>query len=68
MPVKFKRVQISSETFESASAFDLDNDGVIDIGSGCGIHFVLADLRGTGRLDIVAPGKDGLQVFFNEGI
>ena len=28
----------------------------------------LADLRGTGRLDIVAPGKDGLHVFFNEGL
>ncbi len=23
--------------------------------------------RGTGRLDIVAPGKDGLYVFYNEG-
>jgi hypothetical protein len=30
--------------------------------------FALADLRGTGRLDIVAPGKDGLHVFFNEGL
>lgn len=36
-------------------------------GSGCGIHFAVADLRGTGRLDIVAPGKDGLYVFYNEG-
>ena len=27
----------------------------------------MADLRGTGRLDIVAPGKDGLYIFFNEG-
>ena len=36
-------------------------------GAGCGIHFQLADLRGTGRLDIIAPGKDGLQIFFNEG-
>lgn len=34
---------------------------------GCGIHFALADLRNTGRLDIIAPGKDGLYVFFNEG-
>jgi hypothetical protein len=34
---------------------------------GCGIQFALADLRGTGRLDLVAPGKDGLCVFFNEG-
>jgi hypothetical protein len=37
------------------------------VGAGCGIHFALADLRGTGRLDLVAPGKDGLHVFFNEG-
>jgi hypothetical protein len=35
--------------------------------TGCGIFFSVADLRGTGRLDIVAPGKDGLYVFFNEG-
>lgn len=37
------------------------------VGSGCGIQFALADLRGTGRLDVVAPGKDGLYVFFNDG-
>jgi hypothetical protein len=36
-------------------------------GAGCGIQFALADLRKTGRLDVVAPGKDGLHVFFNEG-
>jgi hypothetical protein len=36
-------------------------------GAGCGIYFWLADLRGTGRLDLVAPGKDGLHVFYNEG-
>ncbi len=36
--------------------------------TGCGIFFALADLRGTGRLDLVAPGKDGLYVFFNEGL
>lgn len=36
-------------------------------GAGCGIYFWPADLRGTGRLDIVAPGKDGLHVFYNEG-
>jgi hypothetical protein len=46
---------------------------VIDYGpirqaTGCGIQFALADLGGTGRLDIVAPGKDGLYVFFNEGL
>jgi len=37
------------------------------VGTGCGIHFALADLNGSGLLDIVAPGKDGLYVFFNEG-
>jgi len=42
--------------------------GPIGIGHGLGIHFALADLRGTGRLDIVAPGKEGLCVYFNEGV
>jgi hypothetical protein len=36
-------------------------------GAGAGIYFWLADLRRTGRLDLVAPGKDGLHVFYNEG-
>jgi hypothetical protein len=45
---------------------------VIDYGparqaTGCGIYFAVADLTGSGRLDLVAPGKDGLYVFFNEG-
>lgn len=35
-------------------------------GKGTGIQFALADLRRTGRLDIVVAGKDGLNVFFNE--
>ena len=34
--------------------------------TGCGIMFDVADLTGNGRLDIVAPGKDGLYVFFQE--
>lgn len=38
------------------------------VGTGVGITFAVADLRGTGRLDIVAPGKDGLYVFYNEGL
>jgi hypothetical protein len=42
--------------------------GPLGTGVGCGIHFAVADLRGTGRLDIVAPGKDGLYVLFNEGL
>ena len=45
---------------------------VIDYGpvrqaTGCGISFAVADLDGSGRLDIVAPGKDGLYVFENLG-
>lgn len=36
-------------------------------GTGCGIYFDIADLTGNGLLDIVAPGKDGLYVFYNEG-
>ncbi len=43
---------------------DYDASGVG--GGGVGIHFYLADLRGTGKLDLVAPGKDGLYVYFNE--
>jgi len=41
--------------------------GPIGQANGVGIHFALADLRGSGRLDIVAPGKGGLHVYFNEG-
>jgi hypothetical protein len=36
-------------------------------GCGVGIHFAVGDLTGDGRPDIVAPGKDGLYVFFNLG-
>jgi hypothetical protein len=35
--------------------------------TGLGIYFDMADLTGNGYPDIVAPGKDGLYVFFNEG-
>ncbi len=41
--------------------------GPLGQGAGCGIHFAVADLYGTGRLDIVAPGKDGLHLFRNMG-
>jgi hypothetical protein len=45
---------------------------VIDYGpvrqaTGCGIYFWVADIDGDGRLDIVAPGKDGLYLFKNLG-
>lgn len=41
--------------------------GPTRVGQGLGIHFAVADLTGNGLLDIVAPGKDGLYVFYNEG-
>jgi len=37
------------------------------VGKGCGIAFAIADLTGNGRLDIVAPGKDGLVFYENLG-
>lgn len=45
---------------------------IIDHGSvgeatGCGIYFWTADINGNGRLDIIAPGKDGLYLFENLG-
>ena len=41
--------------------------GPVGIGHGLGISFAVADLNGDGRLDVVAPGKEGLAVYFNEG-
>jgi hypothetical protein len=41
--------------------------GPADTGKGCGIHFAVADLSGHGRLDVVAPGKDGLYFYENLG-
>ena len=32
-----------------------------------GAAVVVADLNGDGRPEIIAPGKEGLYVFFNEG-
>ncbi len=52
---------------ESFSKQVIDHVSPGGSGGGCGIHFVLKDLRGTGRLDVVAPGKDGLFVYWNEG-
>ena len=42
--------------------------GPIRQGKGLGIAFQVVDLDGNGRLDIVAPGKDGLYVFRNRGV
>jgi len=41
--------------------------GPAGVGKGCGIHFALADLSGNGRLDLIAPGKDGLYFYENLG-
>jgi hypothetical protein len=41
--------------------------GPLGVGKGTGIYFSVADLRGTGRKDIIVAGKDGLYVFFNQG-
>lgn len=41
--------------------------GPLGTGVGTGISFATADLTGDGSLDIIAPGKDGLHVLFNEG-
>ncbi len=42
--------------------------GPVGVGKGCGISFAVADLHGNGRLDVVAPGKDGLVVYENLGL
>ncbi len=42
--------------------------GPARVGTGCGIMFQVVDIDGDGRLDIVAPGKDGLYLFKNLGI
>ena len=34
MPLKFKKSLISKETYETASVFDVDGDGILDIVSG----------------------------------
>ncbi|MFD3002444.1 FG-GAP repeat domain-containing protein [Pontibacter toksunensis] len=41
--------------------------GSLGEGVGTGIYFSVADLRGTGRPDIIVAGKQGLYVFYNEG-
>ena len=41
--------------------------GPAGIGKGCGLHFAVGDLSGHGRLDVVAPGKDGLYFYENLG-
>lgn len=55
--------------------FDMDRKGIFlphtidygaaDTASGVGILFWVEDVTGNGRLDIVAPGKEGLYLFKN---
>ncbi|MFO7775529.1 MAG: hypothetical protein R6W89_06990, partial [Candidatus Hydrogenedentota bacterium] len=35
--------------------------------SGAGNHFWVEDITGNGRKDILAPGKEGLFLFRNQG-
>ncbi len=42
--------------------------GIPRAATGCGMWFDVADLDADGRLDIVAPGKDGLYLFRNLGV
>jgi len=51
---------------ESFTKIVIDH-GKVPHHSGTGIHFVAADLDGNGRLDLVAPGKEGLYLFRNLG-
>lgn len=41
--------------------------GPLGEGVGTGIYLSVADLRGSGRPDIIVAGKQGLYLFFNEG-
>lgn len=41
--------------------------GPLGAGKGAGLFFSVADLRKSGRKDVIVAGKDGLFVFFNEG-
>lgn len=40
--------------------------GPLGIGKGTGIHMAAGDLNGNGKIDLVAPGKDGLAIYWNE--
>ncbi len=42
--------------------------GPIRSGKGCGIFFQVVDIDKDGKLDIVAPGKDGLYLYRNLGV
>ena len=44
----------------------IDYGDPMDDGTGVGIYFWTDDLTGNGKLDIVAPGKEGLYVLYSE--
>lgn len=44
------------------------SNGPLGIGKGTGLYFSIADLHNTGKKDIIVAGKDGLYVFFNQGL
>ena len=62
-PVGFYYFKWNGESF-TKQIIDYGPPGV---GAGCGIHFAVGDLSGHGRLDIVAPGKQGLYFYENLG-
>ncbi len=42
--------------------------GPARVSTGCGIAFAAVDVTGNGLPDVVAPGKDGLYLFKNQGL
>jgi len=62
-PVGFYYFKWNGESFSK----QIIDYGPHPAGTGCGIHFAVADLTGNGLPDLVAPGKDGLYLFKNLG-
>lgn len=62
-PLGFYYFEINNGDFERVT---LDY-GPADSASGAGIYFWVADITGNGWKDVVAPGKEGLYTFFNQG-
>ena len=59
---KIKKVPSGETVFDK----DTLDYGSPEYASGLGIYFWLEDLTGNGLKDIIAPGKDGLYIFYNE--
>lgn len=62
-PVGLYYYKIVKSTFVR-NVIDFGDAGV---GSGAGIYMWIEDINGNGKLDIVAPGKEGLYLFENLG-